>query len=143
MQRAYEAGTQLEIGSARTIHDVEELLDSGVDRILLDNMSVEMMREAVKLNAGRAKLEASGNVTLETVRAIAETGVDYISVGATHSPRVFDVSLKWKTVGQFNQLIAQSRMNIETPPSGWQLKGLLADTVPDSNCVSKLNRRRD
>ena len=71
---------------------------SGVDRILLDNMSVEMMREAVKLNAGRAKLEASGNVTLETVRAIAETGVDYISVGAlTHSPRVFDVSLKWKT----------------------------------------------
>ena len=71
---------------------------SGVDRILLDNMSVEMMREAVKLVPGRAKLEASGNVTLETVRAIAETGVDYISVGAlTHSPRVFDVSLKWKT----------------------------------------------
>ena len=99
VQRAREAGTQLEIEvEARTIHDVEELLNLGIERILLDNMSVETMREAVKLNAGRAKLEASGNVTLETVRAIAETGVDYISVGAlTHSPKVFDVSLKWKT----------------------------------------------
>ena len=99
VQRAREAETQLEIEvEARTIQDVQQLLDLGVDRILLDNMSVETMREAVKLNAGRAKLEASGNVTLETVRAIAETGVDFISVGAlTHSPKVFDVSLKWKT----------------------------------------------
>ena len=99
VQRAREAETQLEIEvEARTIYDVEELLNLGIERILLDNMSVETMREAVKLNAGRAKLEASGNVTLETVRAIAETGVDYISVGAlTHSPKVFDVSLKWKT----------------------------------------------
>jgi len=65
-----------------------------VERILLDNMSLEMMREAVHLTAGRAKLEASGNVSLETVRAIAETGVDYISAGAlTHSAKVFDVSL--------------------------------------------------
>ena len=99
VQGAREAETQLEIEvEARTMQDVEELLELGVERILLDNMSVETMREAVKLNAGRAKLEASGNVTLETVRAIAETGVDYISVGAlTHSPKVFDVSLKWKT----------------------------------------------
>jgi len=99
VQRARDAGTQLEIEvEARRLQDVEELLDLGVDRILLDNMSVETMREAVKLNAGRAKLEASGNVTLDTVRAIAETGVDYISVGAlTHSPKVFDVSLQWKT----------------------------------------------
>ena len=99
VQRARSAETQLEIEvEARTLEDVEELLDLEVDRILLDNMSVETMREAVQLNAGRAKLEASGNVTLETVRAIAETGVDYISVGAlTHSPKVFDVSLKWKT----------------------------------------------
>ena len=99
VQSAREAETQLEIEvEARTLQDVEELLDLGVDRILLDNMSVDTMREAVKLNAGRAKLEASGNVTLETVRDIAETGVDYISVGAlTHSPKVFDVSLKWKT----------------------------------------------
>lgn len=101
VQRAREAETQLEIEvEARTIQDVEELLNLGIERILLDNMSVETMREAVKLNAGRAKLEASGNVTLETVRAIAETGVDYISVGAlTHSPKVFDVSLKWRPVG--------------------------------------------
>ena len=99
VERAREGRTHLGIEvEARTIRDVEELLDLGVDRILLDNMSGETMRQAVTLNAGRAKLEASGNVTLETVRAIAETGVDYISVGAlTHSPKVFDVSLKWKT----------------------------------------------
>jgi nicotinate-nucleotide pyrophosphorylase (carboxylating) len=54
------------------------------------------MREAVKLNAERAKLEASGNVSLENVRAIAETGVDFISVGTlTHSAKSFDSSLKW------------------------------------------------
>jgi len=64
-----------------------------VERILLDNMSAEMMRQAVGLNAGRAKLEASGNVNLANVRTIAETGVDYISIGAlTHSVEVFDVS---------------------------------------------------
>jgi len=63
---------------------------------LLDNMTPEMMAEAVQLSAGRAKLEASGNVTLETVRRIAETGVDYISAGAlTHSARVFDVSFDY------------------------------------------------
>ena len=99
VRRAREAETQLEIEvEARTLADVEELLDLGVERILLDNMPLEVMREAVALNGGRASLEASGNVTLETVRAIAETGVDFISVGAlTHSPEVFDVSLKWKT----------------------------------------------
>ncbi len=95
--RVRDSGTKLEMEvEARTPADVRQALDLGVERILLDNMPVEMMREAVKLNAGRAKLEASGNVTLENVRAIAETGVDYISVGAlTHSPRVFDVSFKW------------------------------------------------
>jgi nicotinate-nucleotide pyrophosphorylase (carboxylating) len=67
-----------------------------VERILLDNMTCEAMAEAVKLTAGRAKLEASGNVSLETVRKIAETGVDYISVGAlTHSAKVFDVSFDY------------------------------------------------
>jgi nicotinate-nucleotide pyrophosphorylase (carboxylating) len=96
--RARKAATQLEIEvEARSLADVRELLDLGVDRILLDNMPVEMLREAVKMNNDRAKIEASGNVTLENVRAIAETGVDFISVGAlTHSPNVFDVSLKWK-----------------------------------------------
>ena len=95
VERARAAHTGLEIEvEARTLAHVQESLDLGVERILLDNMSLETMRQAVVLNAGRAKLEASGNVTLETVRAIAETGVDYISSGAlTHSAKVFDVSL--------------------------------------------------
>jgi nicotinate-nucleotide pyrophosphorylase (carboxylating) len=59
-------------------------------------MSVEMMAEAVRLCAGRARLEASGNVSLESVRQIAETGVDYISIGAlTHSARVLDLSFDY------------------------------------------------
>lgn len=97
VRRARESNTGLGIEvETRTLADVEEALKLGVERILLDNMSLEAMRQAVKLTAGRAKLEASGNVTLQTVRDIAETGVDYISVGAlTHSPKVFDVSLKW------------------------------------------------
>lgn len=97
VRRARESNTGLGIEvETRTLADVEEALKLGVERILLDNMSLETMRQAVKLTAGRAKLEASGNVTLQTVRDIAETGVDYISVGAlTHSPKVFDVSLKW------------------------------------------------
>lgn len=85
-------GLQIEV-EARNLQDVGEALQAGVERILLDNMSPESMAEAVALTAGRAKLEASGNVTLQTVRRIAESGVDYISVGAlTHSARVFDVS---------------------------------------------------
>jgi nicotinate-nucleotide pyrophosphorylase (carboxylating) len=62
---------------------------------MLDNMSCEEMAKAVKLSAGRAKLEASGNVTHDTIRAIAETGVDIISMGAlTHSVKAFDISMK-------------------------------------------------
>jgi len=81
---------------ARTLPDVEVALNLGVERILLDNMSIEEMRAAVRINNGRAKLEASGNVSLETVRAIAETGVDFISIGAlTHSAKVFDFSLQF------------------------------------------------
>ena len=78
---------------ARNLQDVGEALQVGAERILLDNMTPESMAEAVSLTAGRAKLEASGNVTLQTARKIAESGVDYISVGAlTHSAKVFDVS---------------------------------------------------
>lgn len=81
---------------ARTLDDVREALALGVERILLDNMSPAMMAEAVRLVAGRARLEASGNVSLENVRQIAETGVDYISIGAlTHSAKVFDVSFEY------------------------------------------------
>jgi nicotinate-nucleotide pyrophosphorylase (carboxylating) len=76
------------------LSQVEEALAAGADIILLDNMSVETMRQCVALTAGRATLEASGNVNLSTVRAIAETGVDWISVGAlTHSARSMDLAL--------------------------------------------------
>ncbi len=94
VRRARSAETSLEIEvEARTLAHVEEALRCDVERILLDNMPVEMMAEAVRLCAGRAQLEASGNVSLETVRQIAETGVDYISVGAlTHSVHVLDLS---------------------------------------------------
>jgi nicotinate-nucleotide pyrophosphorylase (carboxylating) len=97
VRRVRDSGTNLEIEvEARSIQEVREALAMKVERVLLDNMTLEMMREAVELNKGAAKLEASGNVTLATVRDIAETGVDYISVGAlTHSPRTFDVSLNW------------------------------------------------
>ena len=77
-----------------TLHDVADALDAGVPRVLLDNMDPEQLRAAVELAGGRAELEASGGVTLETVRAVAETGVDYISVGAlTHSAPALDFSL--------------------------------------------------
>ena len=80
---------------AETLEQVREAIDAGADAILLDNMSTDELREAVALVAGRAKLEASGGVNLDTVRAIAETGVDFISVGAlTHSARSLDVSLE-------------------------------------------------
>lgn len=95
--RAASHGDGLEIEvEARTLADVQAALELGVGRILLDNMTPETMREAVSVCAGRARLEASGNVTLENVRQIAETGVDYISVGAlTHSAKVLDVSFLW------------------------------------------------
>ena len=97
VERVRAGGTRLEIEvEARSLDDLREALSLGVERVLLDNMTIETMREAVAINGGKAKLEASGNVTLQSVRAVAETGVDFISVGAlTHSAPVFDVSLKW------------------------------------------------
>ena len=93
--RASETKLEIEV-ETRTLDDVREAVALGVERILLDNMSSEMMRDAVAINGGRAKLEASGNVTLDNVLEVAGTGVDYISVGAlTHSPKVFDVSLEF------------------------------------------------
>lgn len=77
-----------------TLQQLREALDQPIDRILLDNMSLAQMREAVQIAAGRIPLEASGNVNLDTVAAIAATGVDYISSGAlTHSVRALDISL--------------------------------------------------
>jgi nicotinate-nucleotide pyrophosphorylase (carboxylating) len=97
VQRVRASGTTLEIEvETRSLDNVREALALGVERILLDNMSTATMREAVGICDGRAKLEASGNVTLDTVLEVARTGVDYISVGAlTHSPQVFDVSLEF------------------------------------------------
>jgi nicotinate-nucleotide pyrophosphorylase (carboxylating) len=94
---ARAGGHNLEIEvEARSFAEVEEALNAGAERILLDNMSLDEMRQAVVFSAGRAKLEASGNVSLNTVREIAETGVDFISVGAlTHSAKTFDLSLRW------------------------------------------------
>jgi nicotinate-nucleotide pyrophosphorylase (carboxylating) len=92
--RAKESGVPAEV-ECDTLDQVREALAAGSDAILLDNMAVDELRQAVALAGGRARLEASGGVTLETVRAVAETGVDFISVGAlTHSARALDVSLE-------------------------------------------------
>jgi len=78
-----------------TLDQVAEAVKAGADRILLDNMAPDELRAAVILVADRAETEASGGVSLETVRAVAETGVDFVSVGAlTHSARALDVSLE-------------------------------------------------
>jgi nicotinate-nucleotide pyrophosphorylase (carboxylating) len=83
----------------KNLAELQEALELTVDRIMLDNMSLDQMCEAVRLTDGRVPLEASGNVTLENVAAVAATGVDYISVGAlTHSVRALDISLKLETV---------------------------------------------
>lgn len=79
------------------LDELQQALDAGAKMILLDNMSLAQMREAVALTAGRAILEASGNVSLETVRGIAETGVDRISVGAlTKDVRALDLSMRFQ-----------------------------------------------
>ncbi len=81
------------------LEEVKEALSNKVDIIMLDNMTVELMEQAVKLIDGKALVEASGNVTLENVRKIALTGVDFISVGAiTHSVRALDISMKIQNI---------------------------------------------
>jgi len=91
---ALRNGRPIEV-EAESLAEVEEALEAGADRILLDNMATTDVRRAVELAAGRARLEASGGITLETVRAYAETGVDFISVGAlTHAARSLHVSLE-------------------------------------------------
>lgn len=83
---------EVEVGN---LEQLREALELGVEIIMLDNMSCEDMAKAVEITNGRAKLEASGNVTAETIRKIAETGVDIISLGAlTHSVKAFDISMK-------------------------------------------------
>jgi len=81
-----------------TLEEVAETLEAGADIILLDNMKLKQLEDAVAMIAGKAKAEASGGVNIETVRAIAETGVDLISVGAlTHSSRSVDISMLFES----------------------------------------------
>ncbi len=91
------AGHMLQIEvETRNLDEVKEALSCGVNVIMLDNMSLDEMTEACRLVDGKAKTEASGNITLDNIRAVAETGVDIISLGAlTHSVQAFDISMKW------------------------------------------------
>ena len=85
-------GIQIEVETT-TLAQVQEALDAGADIIMLDNMDTATMKKGVELIAGRAKVEASGNMTLERLREVAATGVDFISIGAlTHSVNALDIS---------------------------------------------------
>ncbi len=91
--RKASPGVAIEV-EARNLDDVRTLLGLDVDRIMLDNFSIKDMEQAVYLVHGRIPLEASGGITLETIRAVALTGVDYISVGEiTHSVKALDISM--------------------------------------------------
>jgi nicotinate-nucleotide pyrophosphorylase (carboxylating) len=98
VQRARGRYPQLKIEvEADTLEHVRQAVEAGSDIILLDNMTPNELRSAVALVNGRALTEASGGVTLHTVRTIAETGVDYVSVGAlTHSARAVDIALDFE-----------------------------------------------
>lgn len=88
------ANLKIEI-EVQSVEEAKQVAETGVDIIMLDNMSLEEMRQAVKLIGGRAKVEASGGITLDNVRQVAETGVDFISIGAlTHSVKSLDISLE-------------------------------------------------
>jgi len=77
------------------VSEALEAVEAGADIVMLDNMTLEDMRKAVQSIHGRALIEASGGITLDNVRAVAETGVDFISIGAlTHSTRALDISLE-------------------------------------------------
>ena len=91
-----KAGHMLKIEvETRSLDDLREALAVGADVIMLDNMDCPTMAEAVKINAGRARLEASGNITLDNIAEVAKTGVDIISLGAlTHSVHAFDISMR-------------------------------------------------
>lgn len=94
---AHALGTQLPVEvEVENLDELREGLAAGADILLLDNFTPELLREAVAINAGRAKLEASGGVTLENIRSIAETGVDYISTGAlTKDVKAVDLSMRF------------------------------------------------
>jgi nicotinate-nucleotide pyrophosphorylase (carboxylating) len=92
--RARNKNLEIEV-ETRTLTEVKQVLSAGVDMIMLDNMDLETMKEAVRLIGGACKTEASGGITEDTIRSVAECGVDFISVGAlTHNIKSLDLSLK-------------------------------------------------
>ncbi len=94
-QQQTPTGVVIEI-EVETLDQLRDALDAGAQMILLDNFELDRMREAVRLNGGRAKLEASGGINMDTVRAIAETGVDRISIGAlTKDIKAIDLSMRF------------------------------------------------
>lgn len=96
VEAAKSVGKQVPVEvEVESLDEVRQALTAGADILLLDNFDLQMLRDAVKLNSGQAKLEASGNVELETIRDIAETGVDFISVGAlTKNIKAIDLSMR-------------------------------------------------
>ncbi|NGN98175.1 carboxylating nicotinate-nucleotide diphosphorylase [Grimontia sp. S25] len=102
IQGAVETAKKLNPGKpveveTESLDELQQAIDAGADIVMLDNFTTDMMRQAVDLNKGRVALEVSGNVTLETIREFAETGVDYISVGAlTKHIRAMDLSMRLK-----------------------------------------------
>jgi len=93
-RRQARAGMRVQI-EVTTVDEARQALEAGAEELLLDNMTPQDIRRVVEMAQGRAVLEASGGITLESVRRVAETGVDYISVGAiTHSARALDMSLE-------------------------------------------------
>ena len=99
VKEANGGGIKIEV-EVSSLRDLDKALGAGVDQIMLDNMRVKDMERAVRMAAGRVKLEASGGINLENVRKVASTGVDYISVGAlTHSASAVDMSLRLRQIG--------------------------------------------
>ena len=94
--KQHEIDVKIEV-ETNSIAQVKELLEiGGIDRIMLDNYPLDLMKEAVDLINGTVEVEASGGINLQTIRPVAETGVDVISVGAlTHSPKALDISLEY------------------------------------------------
>lgn len=99
VRKAREAGYDMPIEvEAQTLADVDAAIEAGANIVLVDNMSIEHVREAVRRSRGRAKVEISGGVTLDRVAALAATGAEYVSVGAlTHSAPAVDISLELET----------------------------------------------
>lgn len=96
--RKYKPGVKVEVETT-SISQVREALESGADIIMLDNMNIASMKESAELVNGRAKVEASGNLSHDNIRTVAETGVDYISSGAlTHSVNAFDITQQIKQI---------------------------------------------